>query len=222
LKSADRGIGRLPQEPVDKLYTSGNPFIRWLLNRLLKKTSDLLLTINAASLSGLDVGCGEGNFIDYLTRQKAIGFLVAIELDNQKLRFAKQQYPDFTYLNADVNTLNFKNDSFDYIIASEIIEHLPDPMNAIREIRRVAKDNAYFIVSVPHEPFFRWGNLIRGKYWKRGGRTPTHVNFWTRSEFKKFIGNVVEIEKEHWFSVFPWMLYLGKIKQIPNDTDRRL
>jgi ubiquinone/menaquinone biosynthesis C-methylase UbiE len=138
--------------------------------------------------------------------------LAAIELDNQKLRFAKQQYPDFTYLNVDVNALSFKNESFDYVIASEIIEHLQDPMDAIREIQRVAKNGAYFIVSVPHEPLFRWGNLIRGKYWKRGGRTPTHVNFWTRSDFKKLIGNFAEIEKEHWFSVFPWMLYLGKFK----------
>jgi len=207
------------QEPIDKLYTSGSPLIQWLLNRLLKKTSNLLLKINAPSLSGLDVGCGEGNFIDYLTRQKAIGSLVAIELDNSKLRFAKQQYPTLTYLNADVNALNFKKDSFDYVIASEILEHLPDPMDAIREIRRVAKNDAYLIVSVPHEPFFRWGNLIRGKYWNRGGRTPTHVNFWTRSEFKKLIGDFVEIEKEHWFSVFPWTLYLGKIKQVPANTE---
>lgn len=219
MKSSDTGVRLSPQEPIDKLYTSDNRFIRWLLNRLLKKTSNLLLKINAYSLSGLDVGCGEGNFISYLTCQKSIGFLVAIELDNQKLRFAKRQYPDLTYLNADVNALNFKNNSFDYVIASEILEHLPDPMDAIREIHRVAKKDAYFIVSVPYEPFFRWGNLIRGKYWKRGGRTPTHVNFWTRSEFKKFIGDFVEIENEHWFSVFPWMLYLGKIKQIPDNTE---
>lgn len=222
MKSSDTGIGLSQREPIDKLYTSDSPFIRWLLNRLLKKTAQLLLKINAPSLSGLDVGCGEGNFIDYLTHQKAIGFLVAIDLDYQKLSFAKQQYPDLTCLNADANALNFKKDSFDYVIASEILEHLPDPVGAIQEIKRVAKKDAFFIVSVPHEPFFRWGNLIRGKYWKRGGRTPTHVNFWTRSEFKKLIGDFVEIKKEHWFSVFPWMLYLGKIKQIPANTERRL
>jgi ubiquinone/menaquinone biosynthesis C-methylase UbiE len=209
------------QEPMDKLYTSANPFIRWLLNRLLKKTSNFLLKINADSQSGLDVGCGEGNFIDYLTRKKVIGSMVAVDLDNQKLRFAKRQYPDLTYLNADVNALNFKDDSFDYVIASEILEHLPDPIEAIQEIQRVAKNDAYFIISVPHEPFFRWGNLIRGKYWERGGRTPTHVNFWTRSEFKRFIGKFVEIEQEYGFSVFPWMLYLGKIKQISVNPNRR-
>lgn len=52
-----------------------------------------------------------------------------------------------------------------------------DPVQALKEIKRVAKSSAYFIISVPNEPFFRWGNLLRGKYWNRGGRTPGHWNF---------------------------------------------
>ncbi len=211
-------VSLLSQEPLDRLYSSGNPLIRWLLNRLLKKTSGLLRKINACSQSGLDVGCGEGNFIHYLTRQNVIASLVAVDLDNQKLRLAKWQYPDCTYLNADVKSLNFKDNTFDYVIASEVLEHIPAPLEALREIQRVAKKDAYFIFSVPHEPFFRWGNVIRGKYWQKGGRTPTHVNFWMLSEFKRFVSDFVEIEEVYWFSVFPWMLYLGKFKQGSVDT----
>ncbi len=201
------------QEPLDKLYSSGNPIIRWLLNRLLKKTSGLLKKINARSKSGLDVGCGEGNFIHYLALQNAIGPLLAVDLDNRKLNLAKWRYPDCTYLNADVKSLNFKDNTFDYVIASEVLEHIPAPFEAMQEIQRVAKKGAYFIFSVPNEPFFRWGNVVRGKYWKSGGRTPTHVNFWMMSEFKKFISDFVEIEETYKFSVFPWMLFLGRFKQ---------
>jgi len=201
------------QEPLDKLYSSKNPIIRWLLNRLLKKTSSLLRKINACSQSGLDVGCGEGNFIHYLTSQNVINHLVAVDLDHRKLRLAKWLYPNYTYLNADIKQLNFKDNTFDYVIASEVLEHIPAPIEAMREIQRVAKKGAYFIFSVPHEPFFRWGNVVRGKYWQKGGRTPTHINFWMLSEFKKFISGFVEIEEAYWFSVFPWMLYLGKFRQ---------
>ena len=206
-------VFNLSQEPLDKLYSSGNPLIRWLLNRLLKKTSGILRKINASSQSGLDVGCGEGNFIHHLRRQNVIGSLVAVDLDDRKLRLAKWQYPDCTYLNADIKNLNFKDNTFDYVIASEVLEHIPAPLEAIREIQRVAKKDAYFIFSVPHEPFFRWGNVVRGKYRQKGGRTPTHVNFWMLSEFKRFISGFVEIEEVYWLSVFPWMLYLGKFKQ---------
>ena len=206
-------VSLLPQEPLDRLYSSGNPLIQWLLTRLLKKTSGLLMKINACSQSGLDVGCGEGNFIHHLRRQNVIGSLVAVDLDDRKLRLAKWQYPDCTYLNADIKNLNFKDNTFDYVIASEVLEHIPAPLEALQEIQRVAKKDAYFIFSVPHEPFFRWGNVVRGKYWQKGGRTPTHVNFWMLSEFKRFISGFVEIEEAYWFSVFPWMLYLGKFKQ---------
>ena len=203
------------QETIDKLYSSGSAFIRWLLSRLLKRTSDLLMQINAYSKKGLDVGCGEGNFINYLAQQKVIGPLVAVDLNFNKLRAAQQHYSDYTFLNTDVTALNFKNEAFDYVVASEIFEHLPNPSKAMHEIQRVAKNDAYLIISVPHEPFFRWGNFMRGKYWQRGGRTPAHVNFWTRSDFKRFIGDFVEIEKEYCFPVFPWLLYLGKFKRRP-------
>lgn len=206
------------QEPLDKLYSSGNPIIRWLLNRLLRKTSELLKKIDAHLKSGLDVGCGEGNFLHYLALQKAIGSLLAVDLENQKLNLAKWRYPGCTYLNADVKNLIFKDNTFDFVIASEVLEHIPAPHEAMLEIQRVAKKDAYFVFSVPHEPFFRWGNMLRGKYWKRGGRTPTHVNFWMMSEFKRFISGFVEIEEAHRFSVFPWMLYLGRFKRSSVDA----
>ena len=203
---------RLPQEPMDQLYTSVNPVIRWLLNRLMKETAALLHKIDAGAQIGLDVGCGEGNFIDYLTRQKAIGPVAAVDLNHDKLRLAQSQYPHFSYFCSDIKKMNFKDNSFDYVIASEVLEHIPKPIEAIREIQRVAKTGAYFIFSVPHEPFFRWGNLLRGQYWERGGRTPTHINFWGRSEIKKYLSACLEFEAERWVSVFPWMLYLGRFK----------
>ena len=203
---------------VDELYASDSFVIRWLLGRLLRKTAALLASIDSSNTAGLDVGCGEGNLIDYLKRKSVIGSLLAIDLKRRKLETAKHLYPEFVYLNADVNALSFKTNMFDYVIASEIIEHIPEPARALRELQRVAKKQAYFIVSVPHEPFFRWGNVLRGKYWSRGGRTPSHVNFWTRSEFKQFIGEFVDIRQEYTWTVFPWSLYLGVFKPAGEAT----
>jgi len=202
----------LPKAKIDKNYYTGNLIIQWLVRRLLKKISSLLQKINAASRLGLDVGCGEGNIIYYLNNMETIKNLVAVDLNREKLKFAKKNYPVCTYLNADVDKLIFKNDSFGYIIATEIFEHLNDPISAMREIQRVARTGAYLIISVPHEPFFHWGNLIRGKYWNRGGKTPAHINFWKRFEFKEFLNNYIAIEEEYCFSVFPWLLFIGRFK----------
>ncbi|MBW1822600.1 MAG: methyltransferase domain-containing protein [Deltaproteobacteria bacterium] len=98
------------------------------------------------------------------------------------------------------------------IFATEILEHLTDPVSAIKEIRRVSKINADIIISVPFEPFFHWGNLLRGKYLRRFGRTPEHVNFWSRGEIKTLLSEFIEIEEEYYFSTFPWLLFHGRFK----------
>jgi len=202
-----------PKAIIDENYYAGNIIIRWLVNRLLKKISILLIKINAAAKLGLDVGCGEGNIIYYLHKRGTIKNIVAVDLNKEKLNFANKHYPVCNYLNANVDNLVFKNNSFGYIIATEMFEHLDNPTSAIKEIQRVAETGAYLIISIPYEPFFHWGNLIRGKYWNRGGKTPAHVNFWNRVEFKEFLRrHNILIEEEYSLSVFPWLLFMGRFK----------
>ena len=197
---------------VMKTYQTGNFLIRFLLGRLLKRIAISLSKLNAPKKLGLDIGCGSGNMIDYLYRCKMIKNLAAVDLDKHRLAWAKHHFPVCDYLNMDATALAFGKDTFAYVLAAEIMEHLPEPDLAIEEIRRVSKRDARIIISVPHEPYFRWGNLARGKYWHRGGRTPTHVHFWTRSEFKQFLIRFFVIEAEYIWSVFPWMLFVVRFK----------
>ena len=192
---------------IDQNYVSSNLLIQFVLNRLLKNIAGLLNKINVVSLRTLDIGCGEGHMIEYLERQQLVGHYVGVDLNPNKVNHASIYHPACKYMAADVGALAFKSDTFDCILAAEMLEHLPDPALALREIKRVAKSGAYFIVSVPYEPFFRWGNLVRGKYWNRGGRTPSHMNFWTRSELKTMLSQHCEITEEHIFSTFPWLLF---------------
>ena len=175
---------------------------------MLKKIADTLAGIDAKSVRGLEVGCGEGNIIHYLHYRGVMGNIVAIDLQADKLRFAKDHVPHATYLIADISRLIFKNDTFDYIMAIEMFEHLPDPAKALKELKRVAKNGAHLLISVPYEPFFRWGNLARGKYLRRMGKTPAHLNFWNRKQFNLFLSENVKIIERHHLATFPWMFYL--------------
>ena len=138
--------------------------------------------------------------------------MTAMDIDPVRIDFAHHHNPVSDYVRADIFHLPFKSQAFDYVIATEILEHLSNPSAALKEIARVAKPNVPVILSVPHEPFFQWGNVFRGKHWKRWGRTPTHVQFWRRSEFRRVIRDFVEIQEDRWISCFPWQLYLGKLK----------
>jgi 2-polyprenyl-3-methyl-5-hydroxy-6-metoxy-1,4-benzoquinol methylase len=199
-------------EGADEIYSSSNIAIRWLGNRLVNAIMSLLLKTDTCTLSGLNVGCGEGQMIARLSQSGLINQMTAIDIDPTRIAFAHHRYPICEYSRADIFCLPFKSRSFDYVIATEILEHLSNPLAALREISRVSKVNAPIILSVPHEPFFQWGNIVRGKHLKRWGRTPSHVQFWSRGEFRSVIRGFIEIQEERWISCFPWQLYMGKLK----------
>ena len=83
----------------------------------------------------------------------------------------------------DATTLPFPDDSFDLVLAIEVLEHVPGPDAALGELARVCSGT--FIASVPFEPIWRAGNLARRRYVRQLGNTPGHVNHWTRWGFQQ-------------------------------------
>ena len=193
-------------------YISKNPLFNALLKNFLNRVGDLLKYINAYGKIGLNAGCGQGHMVGYLHDQRAFDRLTAMDLNPEHLYFARKHFPYFDYHVADICNLPFSNNTFDFIMSTEVFEHLPYPQQAMMELKRIAKPEAYLIVSVPFEPFFHWGNLIRGKYWERGGYTPDHRNFWHRHQFSALLAPVVEIEAEFGFKTFPWLLYACRFR----------
>ena len=61
-----------------------------------------------------------------------------------------------------IENLSFKDNSFDCVIALEVLEHTKNPVKAMQELRRVAKKQ--IIISVPNEPFF---TLFRFFIWEK-------------------------------------------------------
>lgn len=193
-------------------YANDNPVIKVLMKNFINKIDASLHGIHGQQLFGLDAGCGEGHMLSVLTRMGAIEKMAAVDIRMDHLTYAKKFGPAFNYMRGDLYMLGFKDHVFDFIICTEVLEHLPDPALAMKEFSRVAKPEAHFIVSVPFEPFFTWGNIVRGKYWERGGRTPYHCNFWKKTEFKKFIASYIDICSCYSFMTFPWLLFYGKFQ----------
>lgn len=188
-------------------YISTNPLITALLNNFLSIVGGLLKTIHAVDQRGLDAGCGEGHMLGYLYEQGVLGQLTAVDINQEHLRYARSRFPLVDYQIANICSLPFRDDTFDFVMSTEVFEHLPNPAQALLELKRIARPGAYLIISVPFEPFFHWGNLLRGKYWYRGGYTPDHRHFWHRHQFRAFLAPIVEIEVEFGLKSFPWLLY---------------
>jgi SAM-dependent methyltransferase len=107
----------------------------------------------------LDIGCGEGRHTIKACQQSNtrcigadFGFNPLVETQ-KKLRF-HQALNDFNcksidLARMDVTCLPFKNHSFDQVICSEVLEHIPDDAGAISELVRILKPQKNLAVSVP-------------------------------------------------------------------------
>jgi ubiquinone/menaquinone biosynthesis C-methylase UbiE len=107
----------------------------------------------------LDLGCGEGRHIFGVMEKfpdlKCIGLDPHIEsLDKafEGLKFLESiSNTKTSFLSGSAYSLPFCDDSFDLVVCSEVLEHLHDYKDAIKEINRVLKPGGQFLASVPAE-----------------------------------------------------------------------
>jgi methionine biosynthesis protein MetW len=93
---------------------------------------------------------------------------------------------------ADINKpiSDYLKHPFDYIILSEIIEHLPDPESLLESLRPFARKG--IIVSIPNTGFYQHRlRLLFGHFPLQWVVTPgEHLRFWTRADFHWWTGQL--------------------------------
>jgi SAM-dependent methyltransferase len=97
----------------------------------------------------LDVGCGRGYGFEILTPRTA--GQVGVDVSREFLRKARQQYPSVSLACGIGNALPFADTAFDSVVAFEVIEHVEDDLNFLKELKRVARKDAVIAVSTPNK-----------------------------------------------------------------------
>ena len=106
----------------------------------------------------LDLGCGEGRHAITAYMRENIES-VGVDLSLKDLQTTRERFNEFKdpdnqqkCLNISVangQTLPFADNTFDKIICSEVLEHIPDYRSVLKEINRVLKTGGTFVASVP-------------------------------------------------------------------------
>lgn len=154
----------------------------------------------------LDAGCGEGYATSWLVQALPACEVTGVDGRPEALEQFRRRNPDARALEGDLVALPFADDTFDLVVCTEVLEHLPEPAAALRELGRVCA--GHLLLTVPHEPFFRAGNVARGRYLSRLGSTPGHVSTWGRRGFMSLTAS--ELEPVRWISAFPWQAVLAR------------
>lgn len=107
----------------------------------------------------LDIGCGPGRHACEAFRFKDV-VVVGADMNEDDLREAMERLTYHEMIGedgggvwaisvADITRLPFKDNSYDLVICSEVMEHIPDEDAAISELIRVLKPGRNLVVSVP-------------------------------------------------------------------------
>lgn len=114
----------------------------------------------------LDIGCGRGFLLKKL-KAKAEPESRFFGLDiSQKLReIAKANNPGAEIILGDAESTPFKDNYFDFVFMTEVLEHLLDYDKALSEVKRVLKSGGIFIATVPNRDWARYDfyDKIRNK-----------------------------------------------------------
>lgn len=128
----------------------------------------------------LDVGCGTGS-VSSIVQSRRNASVVGIEPDERRAARARERGIDTrtALLSADVIG---ELGSFDVVLFADVLEHLPDPLSALRLARTALAPDGVIVASVPN--IAHWSvrtELLRGRftYRKWGIMDGTHLRWFT-------------------------------------------
>ena len=130
---------------MNNVYTHGHheSVLRSHSWRTAENSAGYLLPQLRPGMSLLDIGAGPGTITADLARLVEPGRTTALEasqsaLDITRATFAKLDL-EVDFLVGDVHALDLPDDSYDVVHAHQVLQHVADPVQALREMRRVCK-----------------------------------------------------------------------------------
>lgn len=150
---------------VKKLFSiENNAYVRnrWVEMKLKQIQNNSII---------LDAGCGTQQYKKYCThlqyRAQDFGQYDGSG-DNHGLQDFEWNYGKLDYI-GDIWNINEKDSTFDTILCTEVLEHIPFPNETIKEFSRLLKKNGHLILtapfcSIPHQtPYYFYNGF--SKYW---------------------------------------------------------
>lgn len=144
------------------------------------KAHSLVLSYCGANKRVLEVGCSTGYLSEALHRQGCR--ITGVEIDPSAAEAARQWCERLII--GDIETLDLAplGSGYDVILLADVLEHLRDPVAALRRLRPLLGSNGYVVISVPNVANWamRLGLLAgRWNYTDRGILDRTHLRFFT-------------------------------------------
>lgn len=111
----------------------------------------------------LEVGCGSGYFYNFLRKMAEVEY-TGVDTSDQMLTIAKMTYPGIDFRKGDGYHLDFPDDSFDAVAAIDVLQHVPDIVTMIRELKRVSRRVTFFTLIVADFTKHGWEEILKTQF----------------------------------------------------------
>lgn len=198
-------------DPHQEFYQSANPLVADLHNRRIGIVRELIQQTEAQSL--LEVGSGDGYMLKALSDLPVA--LTGIEISEKRIERSRQLVPQAEIVAGDAREMPFESRSFDLVVCSEVLEHVPEPERAIAEMKRVVRPGGLVIVTVPHERNWQLGRLLLLRF---PIRIPDHINEFSVPSMSRLFN--LGPEKVHYLpplgrSLCLTMVFVFRVEELP-------
>ena len=118
-------------------HTSNSKFRQWTIENLNKALVGEIRFLKVNSI--IDVGCGEGFTLERLRKEKVAKSLFGVDGSSIAIKLGKKLFPKLILKVQNIYDLPIKDNSFDLVVCTEVLEHLKEPNKALKELVRVSK-----------------------------------------------------------------------------------
>ncbi len=156
-------------------------------SRTAEKQAGWFLPYLKPGISLLDCGCGQGTITVGLAKAVEPGHVTGIDVSETVIQRARDKATEMKIENVSFDVgnicqLDFSDNSFDAVFSHNVLEHIPEPSEALQEIHRVLKpggvvgirdcDWGGYIFEPDDEKLFEWSVKVLEADWKNLGGYP--------------------------------------------------
>jgi len=152
----------------------------------------------------LDIGCGFGETLGY--HQERGCEVYGVEADDNIKRVVQQYGFNVQVGLFDANL--YEPEYFDYVTMDQVIEHISDPLNALKGVARILKPGGVAILSTPNAG--GWGLKVFGRKWEHW-HIPYHLQIFSKRSMEKYarlaglqLEQTVTLTNSRWL-YFQWL-----------------
>jgi SAM-dependent methyltransferase len=136
----------------------------------------------------LDLGCRDGALTQaYLEGNDIVG----VDADREALGEAAKLGIETRWADLD-RPLELPDDSFDVVVAGELLEHLRDPHRLVADVRRVLRPGGTFIASVPNA--YRLKGRVLFLFGRPPENDPTHLQMFSGADVRALLAGFEDPE----------------------------